>query len=75
MQTAVEQAREKSLMGGCPAIMLVGDLAYYQPFGFQRVSPANITLPRPADPARILACELVEGSLQSLSGAVTRFGA
>ncbi|MGI9364745.1 MAG: GNAT family N-acetyltransferase [Rhizobiaceae bacterium] len=75
MQKAVEEAREKAVQGGCPAILLVGDLAYYQPFGFQRIPPANISLPRPADPMRVLACELVAGSLGSLSGSVTRFNA
>lgn len=75
MQTAVEQATKKAQTGECPLIILVGDLAYYQPFGFQRISPAKISLPRPADPARILACELVPGSLGELSGAVSRYSA
>ena len=73
MQTAVAAARYKTHNGGPPAIMLVGDLDYYQPFGFVRIPPAKITLPRPADPARVLGCELVEGSLEKLAGSVVRY--
>ena len=73
MNTAVDAAKNKISNGGPPAIMLVGDLDYYQPFGFVRIPPAKISLPRPADPARVLGCELVEGSLQKLAGSVARF--
>ena len=49
-------------------ITLVGDLAYYKPFGFERVPQGRITYPGPADPARILACELVKGATEGYSG-------
>ena len=73
MKSAVQTAREH-LPGanGHKAILLVGDLDYYRPFGFVRVDPASILLPRPADPLRVLACELEEGCLDKLSGPVTR---
>lgn len=75
MQAAVEAARTKCASGdGQPAIFLVGDLSYYGAFGFQRISPDKVSLPRPADPMRILACELKEGALANLSGPITRFG-
>ena len=73
MAKAVEAAGVKSTNGGAPAIILVGDLDYYNPFGFDRIAPSKISLPRPADPARILACELLPGSLEKLAGNVIRF--
>ena len=51
--------------------VLVGDMAYYQRFGFVRVPPGQIRLPGPADPARILACELEPGALTSYRGLVS----
>jgi predicted N-acetyltransferase YhbS len=78
MAAAVEAAELKCDSdgdgGGEPAIFLVGDLPYYQAFGFVQVPPTQISLPRPADPLRILACELREGCLAELSGPVTRHG-
>ncbi len=74
MHRAVTAAGADSGPSVLPAIMLVGDLDYYKTFGFVRISPAKISLPRPADPARILGCELVAGTLDQLSGDVTRFG-
>ncbi|MEP4290357.1 MAG: N-acetyltransferase, partial [Rhizobiaceae bacterium] len=59
MRKAVEAAGLKSGggvvghgEGGAPLIMLVGDLDYYKNFGFVRIPPAKISLPRPADPTR-----------------------
>lgn len=69
---SVEAARELALEGKPKLILLVGDHAYYAPFGFQRVAPHLISLPRPADPARILACELTDHALEGFSGPVTR---
>ncbi len=72
MGKAVEAARKEAADGGPEVIMLVGDLDYYAPFGFSRISPDRISLPRPADPQRVLACELVPGALEGFSGAATR---
>ena len=75
MQAAVEAASLKCAQGaGQKAIFLVGDLAYYGAFGFQRIAPDRVSLPRPADPMRVLACELEQGALDMLSGPITRFG-
>ncbi len=38
---------------GLPVI-LVGDLAFFEPFGFQRVPKGQVILPGPADPKRLL---------------------
>ena len=73
MQQAVDAATQLSNGAGAPAIILVGDLDYYSRFGFKRISPDRISLPRPADPMRVLCCELVTGAADKLSGAVNRF--
>lgn len=54
-------------------IILVGDFAYYRKFGFKRVPNGSLTLPGPADPARILVCELSHGAAENLNGRVTKF--
>ncbi|SHF13924.1 Predicted N-acetyltransferase YhbS [Kaistia soli DSM 19436] len=68
MRTALAAARE----AGHQVVLLVGDEPYYGPFGFMRVPPYSITLPAPADPARVLACPLVEGGLDGLTGPARR---
>ena len=72
MATAVNEARERTAIGGPQAIILVGDLAYYERFGFQRIAPAKIQLPRPADPLRVLVCDLVDGASKNYSGTAAR---
>jgi len=73
MEASVSAAKSDVQKGGPPIIMLVGDLAYYKPFGFKIIPQNRIELPRPADPARILACELSEDTLEQFSGPATRF--
>ncbi|MEL7229464.1 MAG: N-acetyltransferase [Pseudomonadota bacterium] len=70
MQQAVLEAQRLAEADECPPIiMLVGDLPYYAPFGFKTVAPGKISLPRPADPARILACELLPQAASGFEGA------
>lgn len=73
MKKAVETAREHVGAGEPSAIILVGDHAYYKPFGFSQIMPAKIQLPRPADPQRILVCDLVEGASAKYEGEAKRF--
>ena len=61
---ALEKARAK----GFGAVILVGDAPYYGPFGFVRLPYGQISLPRPADPNRLLAAELSEGAVAKLQG-------
>jgi len=63
MCRAVLLARE----GGHKLILLVGDESYYGRFGFKPVTQ-SITLPAPADPRRILACELEKGVMSQAKG-------
>jgi predicted N-acetyltransferase YhbS len=58
--------------GGHRYVVLVGDYAYYKAFGFRRIEPGRITFPGPADPARILGLELVEGAAGDYAGPATR---
>ena len=64
--TGVENARA----AGIRLVVLVGDEPYYDKFGFKRVQQGRIRMPGPADPARILAAELVEGALAGYEGLV-----
>ena len=51
--------------------VLVGDAPYYAPLGFSIVVPrGQLAMPRPVDPARLLACELVPGALVGFAGDV-----
>jgi predicted N-acetyltransferase YhbS len=54
-------------------VMLVGDLPYYGPLGFQQVAPGTITLPGPVDPARILLAPLAPDALDGVGGRATRW--
>lgn len=67
MNASIEAARA----GGHDLIMLIGDAPYYARFGFKPIPPEQLVLPGPADPARFLALELVEGVLAQRRGAVT----
>jgi len=55
---------------GFSLVLLVGDMPYYGRFGFQPVPPGQITLPGPVDSARLLALELVPGTLTGSTGQV-----
>ncbi|MEM9331165.1 MAG: N-acetyltransferase [Pseudomonadota bacterium] len=64
METAVSAAKA----AGHDCIILVGDLAYYQRFGFEVIPRGKITLPGPVDPDRLLICPLKEGIGQKFTG-------
>lgn len=59
-------ARARAL--GHSRILLVGDLDYFGRFGF--VQLADVVMPPPTDPARVLGYELQPGAWAGLSGAV-----
>ena len=58
---------------GLGLVLLVGDMPYYERFGFQPVPFGQITLPGPVDPARLLALELIPGSLADAVGQVKAY--
>lgn len=65
---AVGNARE----AGYALILLVGDEPYYGPLGFRRISTADVIMPGPVDPQRLLVAELREGAAAGLAGTVVR---
>ena len=70
MNAAVDAAKTQNELS---LIVLVGDRDYYSPFGFVPIRLGKITLPRPVDPTRILACELKSGALSGFAGMATRY--
>jgi len=66
----IEQGLKLARKRGAALVLLVGDVPYYDRFGFRLVPPGQITLPGPVDPARLLAVELKTGALQDYEGQV-----
>lgn len=66
MNRTIEQTRK----AGVPFILLVGDEPYYRRFGFSKVSAADFVMPRPVNPERLLALELVDGAIAGVKGLV-----
>lgn len=73
MQAAVLAARTACENGSADLILLVGNHAYYKPFGFIQADPERIIMPRPVDVGRVLACELKEGALLRAKGEARRW--
>jgi predicted N-acetyltransferase YhbS len=69
----VRRALDAARAGGHKLVMLVGDLPYYGPLGFQQIAPGRITLPGPVDPARILVSPLTPDALDELGGRAARW--
>lgn len=70
MARALEDARAL----GHSAVILVGDLPYYQRFGFATGPMADLHLPGPVDRSRFLGLELVPGALDGAEGLVMASG-
>ncbi|MGH6837704.1 MAG: GNAT family N-acetyltransferase [Methylocella sp.] len=65
----------RAASAGHKAILLVGDAAYYEPFGFSRRHTLKLSLPGPVDAARFLGLELKAGALKGAKSLVTPAGA
>jgi len=70
----MEKALRKAEDLGHKAILLVGDAAYYEPFGFSRRHTLGLSLPGPVDEARFLGLELKQGALKAARGIVMPSG-
>ena len=57
---------------GHDIVLLVGDLPYYQQFGFTREATKNIDFPTWVDRDRFLGQELVDGALKNAIGMLHR---
>ncbi len=64
MQKALATAKKR----GHRLVVLVGDAPYYARADFRPIPRGQVRLPGPVDPARLLAHELVEGSLAEARG-------
>lgn len=64
----VRSALDAARAAGHSLVLLVGDEPYYGPLGFRRLRPYQVTMPGPADPARVLVAELVPGAADGLAG-------
>jgi predicted N-acetyltransferase YhbS len=67
----MSHALEAAARLGHRAILLVGDAPYYGRFGFSAAQTGGLWLPGPYDTNRLLAHELVPGSLDGAHGLVT----
>jgi predicted N-acetyltransferase YhbS len=64
----VEQACRRARNIGETSVILVGDLGFFGPLGFEPVAPGRVTMPGPVDPARLLWTGLSPGALDGICG-------
>ena len=64
----VRKSADAARGGGHSILLLVGDLPYYGPLGFEQLVPYAITLPAAVDPERVLVSGLAPGVLEGLGG-------
>jgi predicted N-acetyltransferase YhbS len=69
-QALIARAVEEAKAQGHRLVVLVGDEPYYQKAGFKRIPKGRATMPGPADPARLLVCELAEGAFDGVCGPI-----
>lgn len=69
-QALIAKSLADAAAAGVRLVLLVGDMPYYGRFGFKPVTPGQILLSGPVNPARLLALELQEGVLAEYRGLV-----
>lgn len=70
----MRHALTRAALAGHGSVVLVGDLAYYDRFGFARGLLDQVSLPGPVERDRFLGLEFVPGHLQQLSGCLAATG-
>lgn len=70
----MREAIARAKLSGHDAIILVGDEAYYQRFGFSNVRTQMLWLPGPVERSRFLALELKRDALKGAAGIVRATG-
>ncbi|MBO0345285.1 N-acetyltransferase [Roseibium sp. CAU 1637] len=71
----MRHALNQAALAGHGSVLLVGDFAYYQRFGFLQGCLDGITLPGPVEQARFLAVEFRSGAVSELQGCLQAAGA
>ena len=64
----VEQACIRTRAAGEQVVILVGDVSFFGPLGFQPVPPNRVVPPGPVDPQRLLWSALSPGALEGVQG-------
>lgn len=54
----VQEGLAAAKEAGITCVLLVGDMPYYERFGFSPVPAGQLLLPGPVDPARLLVCQI-----------------
>jgi len=70
----MRHALNQAALHGHGSVLLVGDLPYYERFGFAAGLLDGVGLPGPVDTRRFLGLELVPGHLSGLDGTLTAAG-
>ncbi len=70
MRAAIAEAAQR----GHGAVLLVGDAAYYERFGFAADKTQHLVMPGPFERSRFLALELKDGWLSGAAGMVVASG-
>jgi predicted N-acetyltransferase YhbS len=71
----MKQALAAAAAHGHGAVILLGDAAYYERFGFTTAKTAKLSLPGPFERERLLGLELREGALDGACGMIVPTGA
>ena len=66
----MHQAIDRAWDAGWTRILLVGDLPYYQRFGFVRLD--GVEMPPPTNPDRVLGLSLTDGAWDGVQGTVRK---
>jgi predicted N-acetyltransferase YhbS len=69
-RSLIKEGLERARSAGHRLVLLVGDLAYYDRFGFTISPVGQMSLPGPVDPVRVLVKELEPGALADYVGEV-----
>ncbi len=64
----VEQACARARAAREQVVILVGDMGFFGPLGFEAVPPGLVVPPGPVDPRRLLWTALVPGALEGVGG-------
>ncbi|WP_164659791.1 GNAT family N-acetyltransferase [Tropicibacter sp. Alg240-R139] len=69
----IQEGLEAAAKHGWTRVMLVGDAPYYNRYGFERL--ADVEMPPPTNPERVLGYALQKGAWDGVTGVVTRWTA